>query len=246
MERDDRSPVATFYVTTPLDGGGVVDLPEAAAHHARVKRLEIGDHVQLTNGRGTIALAALRSLDKKRATAAVESVRHVGRPSDVHVRVPIGDRDRMLTLAEKATELGVTSWQAVRFRRSMSVTPRGEGAAFAEKVEARMISALEQSGGAWLPTRLPDCGVESIDADGSASRVLLDRAGQPILRLAMLPAMVLLFGPEGGLEPAEREFLIANGWQLATLAENTLRFETAGIAAIAVVRALRLANPRQE
>jgi 16S rRNA (uracil1498-N3)-methyltransferase len=242
VERDDRPPVATFYVTVPLEGGAVLELTEAAAHHARVKRLEVRDRVQLTNGRGSLAVAELRSLDRKRATAYVELGRHVARPSDVHVRVPIGDRDRMLLLAEKATELGITTWQAVRFRRSLSVSPRGEGESFGEKVEARMIAALEQSGGAWLPGRLADCGVDAIDVNGAASRVLLDPAGQPLLRLALAPAMALLFGPEGGLEPTEREFLLANGWQLASLAENTLRFETAGIAAVSVARALRLAN----
>jgi 16S rRNA (uracil1498-N3)-methyltransferase len=242
VERDDRPPVATFYVTSPLVVAETVELSEAAAHHARVKRLDVNDRVQLTNGQGSLAVGALQSLDKKRARVRVELVRHVSRPSDLHLRVPIGDRDRMLMLAEKATELGITTWQAVRFHRSQSVSPRGEGASFGEKVEARMIAALEQSGGAWLPARLPDCGVDGIDVSGAASRLLLHREGQPLLKVAVSPAMAVLFGPEGGVEAAEREFLLANGWQLASLAENVLRFETAGIAAIAVVRALRLAN----
>jgi 16S rRNA (uracil1498-N3)-methyltransferase len=242
VERDARPPVATFYCASPLVSGDSVELSDTAAHHARVKRLKVGDAVQLTDGRGSVAIGDLSSLDKRRATVSIQSVGQVSASPAIHVRVPIGDRDRMLLLAEKAAELGVASWQAVRFRRSMSVSPRGEGGAFAAKIEARMISALEQSGGAWLPRRLSDCGVENIDAESGASRILLDRDGEPVLRVADAAPTTLLFGPEGGLEPDEREVLKANGWRLARLAEATLRFETAGIAAIAVVRAAQLAN----
>ena len=49
---------------------------------------------------------------------------------------------------------------------------------------------------------------------------------------------VLLFGPEGGFASAEIERLTEAGWQRASLGDTTLRFETAGIAAVAVCRAL--------
>jgi 16S rRNA (uracil1498-N3)-methyltransferase len=241
VERDDRSAVATFYSASPLTANGI-ELSESAVHHARVKRLVAGDVIQLTDGQGTLATGRLATLDKRRANVTIESAQHVAAPAGIHLRVPVGDRDRMLLLAEKATELGVASWQAVRFRRSMSVSRRGEGAAFGAKLEARMISALEQSGGAWLPRRLADADVDAIDVPASASRVLLDCDGEPLLRLAGASEMALVFGPEGGLESAERASLIANGWQPATLATSTLRFETAGIAALAVVRAAQLAH----
>jgi 16S rRNA (uracil1498-N3)-methyltransferase len=242
VDRDARPPVATFYSASPLDRGDTIELSESAAHHARVKRLALGDAIQLTDGQGSVAIGDLSLLDKRRATVAVASTRRVPASPPIHLRVPVGDRDRMLLLAEKAAELGVATWQAVRFRRSLSVSPRGEGDAFGAKIEARMIAALEQSGGAWLPRRLADCAVEEIDVGDDVNRILLDRDGEALLRVANARSSALLFGPEGGLEPAERELLQANGWRPARLAENTLRFETAGIAAIAVVRAAQLAN----
>lgn len=241
MERDDRSAVATFYSTSPLRAPSAIELSESAAHHARVKRLVAGDLIRLTDGQGTLAAGRLATLDKRHASVEIDSTQRIDAPAGIHLRVPIGDRDRMLMLAEKATELGAASWQAVRFRRSMSVSPRGEGDAFAAKVEARMISALEQSGGAWLPRRLGDAETDAIDVPVSATRILLDRAGTPLLRLAGTSEMVLVFGPEGGLEPDEHASLIANGWQPATLAPGTLRFETAGIAALSVMCAAQLA-----
>jgi 16S rRNA (uracil1498-N3)-methyltransferase len=147
----------------------------------------------------------------------------------------------MLWLAEKATELGVASWQAVRFHRSHSVSPRGEGPAFAAKVRARMVSALEQSGGAWLPTVLADVDVESIRAESDTVHLVLDASGPPIVNVVGERSgdggSVILVGPEGGIEGTELAALTAAGWRVASLGATTLRFETAGIAAIAVLRA---------
>jgi 16S rRNA (uracil1498-N3)-methyltransferase len=147
----------------------------------------------------------------------------------------------MLWLAEKAAEFGVASWQAVRFQRSSSVSPRGEGETFHTKVRARMIGALEQSGGAWLPSLLSDATLGTVAASPSESRILLDREGAPLASLLELPALgapVILFGPEGGLESNEVSELVEAGWRRASVAATTLRFETAGLAAVAVCRAL--------
>jgi 16S rRNA (uracil1498-N3)-methyltransferase len=106
-----------------------------------------------------------------------------------------------------------------------------------------MLSALEQSGGAWLPTLLPDALPDSIVRDSGDFGVLLDVAGEPLVRidgLSTAPSPVILFGPEGGLDASERDQLIEQGWRLARLASNTLRFETAGIAAVAVCRNLHM------
>jgi 16S rRNA (uracil1498-N3)-methyltransferase len=51
---------------------------------------------------------------------------------------------------------------------------------------------------------------------------------------------LLLVGPEGGIEPPELSALIGAGWRTASLASTMLRFETAGVAGIAVVRAAQL------
>lgn len=241
MERDDRSPVATFLADAPPRVGETTTLGEEAAHHARVKRLEVGDAIRLVDGKGHVGLGAIDAIRKGSVDVGVTQAESIPSQPAIHLRVPVGDRDRMLWLAEKATELGVATWQAVRYRRSASVSPRGDGAAFAEKVRARMVSALEQSGGAWLPTLLPDATVENIARTPGDLPLMLDVGGDALATIGGLSAManpVITFGPEGGLEAQERDALIAAGWRPVSLATNTLRFETAGIAAVAVCRNL--------
>jgi 16S rRNA (uracil1498-N3)-methyltransferase len=243
VERDDRAAVVvgTFFADDAFAAGTAATLGEDAAHHARVKRLQVGDVVRLTSGAGQIATGSIAAIDRASIAVAVENVAAVPRRSEIHLCVPIADRDRMLWLAEKATELGVTSWRAVRFRRSMSVSPRGEGPQFAKKIRARMISALEQSGGAWLPEAFPDAGVESLAANAMGRRILLDVGGAPLLSTLEGQeslAVSIVLGPEGGFEKDEMALLVESGWVPAALGDTTLRFETAGIAVVAIVRAM--------
>ena len=243
MEHDDRSTVATFFNNVVPDAQTVATLGESAAHHARVKRLEISDSVRIVDGVGRVGTGAIVALERGVLQVAMDLVQEIPRQSPLHLRFPIADRDRMLLLAEKATELGITTWQAVRFRRSNSVSPRGEGPGFAEKVRARMSAAIEQSGDAWLPEILPDVSEAELSFGPSELPILLDVGGEPLASTLTLPGRsspVILFGPEGGLEAAERASLVKRGWQPARVAYSTLRFETAGIAAIAVCRNLHM------
>ena len=241
MDRSSRASIATFYAPGAWERRVVLD--DAAAHHAAVRRLAVGDVVRLTSGDGRRAHGRIEMLTKRELAiecdvATTDLVR--ARPY-VELWAPVGDRDRMLFLAEKAVELGVSAWRTVIYRRSKSVTPRGEGEAFRQKLRTRMISALEQCGDAWLPELLPECDATvAIPPVATGGAIVLDERGLPmsdILAAAHAP-VVLALGPEGGFEPGERDAFEDAGWRGASLGSNVLRFETAAIAALALTRAL--------
>lgn len=241
-DRGARLTVASFVAGAPIpDGTPAVALGEDAAHHARVRRLAEGDPVTVRDGRGGVADGLVRRVARAALDVDVTAVRRVTRPAPVHLLAPVGDRDRMLWLAEKAVELGVASWRAVLWHRSRSVSPRGEGEAFAAKVRARMAQALAQSEGAWLPDILPDAAPDGAAAEAAGARLVLDadgasfgvRPGEPAPR-----AVTLALGPEGGLEPDELGLLDAAGFRRVRLPGNILRFETAGAVGVAFARAL--------
>jgi 16S rRNA (uracil1498-N3)-methyltransferase len=104
-----------------------------------------------------------------------------------------------------------------------------------------MIGALEQSGGAWLPEisreiQLADALVRSNGADGG--RFLLEHGGSPLL-LQRPRAADVMVGPEGGIEDDERANIIEqHDWLPVSLGDTTLRFETAGVIAAGMLRAL--------
>jgi 16S rRNA (uracil1498-N3)-methyltransferase len=236
VERPDRSGVAHFFAPEEYRAGASFTLSEEAAHHIRVARLSVGVRVGLVNGVGGLAGGTLIKNSKTYALVDVDWVESVPRPPGIHLLAPIGDRDRMLLLAEKAVEIGVSSWRPVLWRRSKSVSPRGEGPGFTAKLRSRMISALLQSRGAWLPDLFPDALPDrAAVAASEGTRILLDAEGEPIIDVALSGPVSLAIGPEGGLDPAERTQFVEAGFLPASLGANILRFETAGILAAGIV-----------
>ena len=73
----------------------------------------------------------------------------------------------------------------------------------------------------------------------AGERLLLDASGEAIRAVLQTldPPVTIALGPEGGLTEEERALFIRGGWRLVSLGANVLRFETAGIAALAIVRA---------
>jgi 16S rRNA (uracil1498-N3)-methyltransferase len=245
VERTDRGPVATFFATDTLTVGGTVKLSGEAAHHIRVARVGIGECVALRDGAGRAALGTLVKVSKSSALVDITETSELARPAPIHLLAPVADRDRMLWLAEKVTELGATSWRPVMWRRSKSVSPRGEGPTFQAKVRARMTSALIQSGGGWLPDVFPESTIErAVAAAPLGTRLLLAKDGEHIVGVPMRAPVTIALGPEGGMEPSERNALIGAAFLPVKLGESTLRFETAGVAAVAIAAA-SLALSRQ-
>jgi 16S rRNA (uracil1498-N3)-methyltransferase len=239
VECADRTAVATFFAAEDsFTVGGTVTLSDEAAHHIRVARVGIGECVALRNGAGKAAVGVLVKASRSSALVDVTDISELARPAAIHLLAPVADRDRMLWLAEKAMELGVTSWRPVVWRRSKSVSPRGEGATFQAKVKARMISALLQSGGGWLPDIFPEATIDrAIAATPLGTRVLLAKDGEPMAGVPMRSPVTIALGPEGGIEPAERDVFLGAAFLPVKLTQSTLRFETAGVAAVAIAAA---------
>jgi 16S rRNA (uracil1498-N3)-methyltransferase len=82
-----------------------------------------------------------------------------------------------------------------------------------------------------------------VNAPAAGSRFVLDASGQPIGRASFTAPVMLAVGPEGGIEPDELERLRGARFRPVSLGANVLRFETAAIAALAIVRAALADSP---
>ena len=235
----------TFFLDESLAERGAIRLDEAAAQHARARRVQTGDAARVLNGRGQIAAGLITSIDRKLVDVEVRSLHSIPQPTPLDVIVPVADRDRLLTAAEKCAELQVTSWRPAMFTRSHSVNPRGEGPKFRDKVLARMRAALEQSGGAWLPEVHAESSVEEAlrAVPATSARFVLHADGSALPVSKVNGPVAFVVGPEGGYEPSELELAASLQWTPVALGATTLRFETAIIAGAAVVRTLQTEVP---
>lgn len=240
MERTDRAAAVTFFSTDTFSPGQPVTLGDDAAQHARVLRIGSGERVELRDGRGNAASGTLGRVAKRSLSVDVDEIWQLADLPPVHMLVPVADRDRMLYLAEKCTEFGATSWRPVMWRRSRSVGPAGDGPAFQSRLKGRMIAALTQSGGGWLPEIHPSAPLtRAIAAAPEGTRVLLDAAAdRSLISSDVTSPVTIAVGPEGGLDPKERDEIIEGGFVPASLVGGTLRFETAGMAGLAIARSM--------
>ena len=232
----------TLFHAQSVASGQSLRLSDEQARHVRVRRAAVGDALRLVDGRGHIATGRISAIGKHSVDVDVGDMKEVAKPMPLEVLVPVADRDRMLLAAEKCVELQVTGWRPVFYARSRSVSPRGEGPRFREKVQARMQSALEQSGGAWMPVVHEDAewldALRSVPSDWD--RILFDASGEPFRGQNTSVPTSFAVGPEGGLESGEVAAARDAAWRPASLAGSILRFETAVIAAAAVIRATQL------
>ena len=232
MTQADR---AAFFIEDPVAVGAQVALSIADAQHISVLRLGVGERVGLRDGVGGTASGTLVRLGRKNALVEVDRAIQAARPRPIHLLVPVADRDRMLWLAEKAAELNVTSWRPVLWQRSRSVSPRGDGPTFRNKVRSRMIAALLQSRSAWLPEIFPEATIDrAIAAAPEGGRVVLDADGSPFGGIELAEPIVIAVGPEGGFEESELVDLGAAGFRAVSIGDSILRFETAAIAGVSV------------
>ncbi len=226
----------------PDAAGRLVELPDAAAHHAtRVLRLAIGDALTLFTGAGGEYAATLIAADRRAATVRIDAFDPVERESALAVTLAQGvaANDAMDYAIRKAVELGVAAIQPLVTERSAPL-PAGDRA---DKRLAHwrqvVVAACEQCGRNRVPDVAPARSIGEWLAAWSGPGFLLAPDGMTSLSAIGAPAAppALLVGPEGGCTARETDAATACGFTKLRLGPRILRTETAGVAALAVLQA---------
>ncbi|MEW2583956.1 16S rRNA (uracil(1498)-N(3))-methyltransferase [Streptomyces virginiae] len=239
---------APVFVVEEVPAGAefVLDGPEGR-HAVSVKRLNPGEQVVLTDGRGGWAEAVVKAAEGK--DRLVVAVAAAGREEEPAVRItvvqalPKGDRGELAV--ETMTETGVDAivpWQASRCITQW----RGDRGA---KSLAKWRATAREAGKQSRRVRFPEVAeamstkqVAALLAGADLAMVLHEDRDTPsqALATAELPAsgsVVLVVGPEGGVSPEELEVFAAAGAHPYRLGRSVLRTSTAGTAAAAVLLA---------
>lgn len=237
-----------FYTPEPESG----QLPDDEAQHAlRVLRLQVGDELNLMDGKGVFYHAVITEATNHRCRYRIDETlpqqpEWIG---TIHLAVaPTKNMDRMEWLAEKATEIGCDRFSLLDCRFSERRVVKSE------RLQKILVSAMKQSHKAWLPLldeimpfqkfiMRPDLPAQRFIAHCYEGESVGEEQGsRPPFLLDVLqphtPALVLI-GPEGDFSIDEVHAAESAGFRSISLGTSRLRTETAALAA---VHMMRLAN----
>jgi 16S rRNA (uracil1498-N3)-methyltransferase len=234
---------ARLFVTSPLAEGAAVELGPEQAHYLRnVMRLGDGDAVALFNGSDGEFRARIQSFGKRTAHLLVEErLRAQQAEADLWLVFAPIKRARIDYLVEKATELGASALVPVITRHTHVERLN------LDRLRAHAIEAAEQSERLTVPRIEEPRALDEVLAAWDASRriMLCDESGTaPPASVALAnqnaAAWAVLIGPEGGFAETELDALRKLPFvSPVSLGPRILRADTAALAGLAVLQALR-------
>ena len=233
---------AALFLCDDLSGDELELAGPEGRHAATVRRVKVGEQVDLADGRGTRAHCTVLSLGQDVVRLRVQS-RHVEpEPSPRLVLVQaLAKGDRGELAVELATEVGVdevlpwsaerciVKWEGARGEKSMS-----RWASTAREAGKQSRRARHPVVSHWVSTE------ELLVRVSSTPTLLLHESATTPLASVTLPEtgdLLLVVGPEGGVTDREVDVLTAAGAVPVRLGSSVVRTSTAGAAAIAVVSA---------
>lgn len=216
------------------------DYADEIKHMNKVLRLQAGQKIGISNGRGLIASAEILKITRELAIFKIIELKNFLPSIRLHLFLAPLKGPKMDWLIEKITELGVTTLQPVITEFTVA---NNESSERADRWLRIAKSAVKQSGSGLIPNI---CAPQSLQGAISkthpnAKKIFLhiDSAPTKLLKNAVGQKQIaqdlyLLIGPEGGFSDAEAELLKKSGWEMASLGSTILRGETAAIVASAI------------
>ncbi len=225
-----------FFHNTGLISGEISLEEDTARHIVQVLRMDTGEQILLTDGKGKSAVATIVKTEKKKCTVSIADItEHQPRSPHLHLAIAFTkNNSRNEWLLEKITELGVhtitplitarTERERIRYDRWTSI----------------LVSAMIQSQQFHLPV---------LNESAALSKVLQERIAVPQKMIAHCIATkirrpmsqvltadketLILIGPEGDFTEDEVNLSLEKGCTPIVMGATRLRTETAAMAASA-------------
>ncbi|HMZ99666.1 MAG TPA: 16S rRNA (uracil(1498)-N(3))-methyltransferase [Ferruginibacter sp.] len=227
-----------FYKEDIAAGAEQVILDEDTSKHiVQVLRMQNGEQLQLTDGKGNLFTGVITDNNRKRCAVAILQTTNL-QPQTRKISIAISllkNTSRFEWFLEKATEIGVSEIIPL-------VCARTEKTAFKyDRMKSILVSAMLQSQQCWLP-RLhePAKFSELVPAALQQQKLIAhcEETGEKKQLSTLQPfsaSTIILIGPEGDFTPEEVQLALENNFSAVALGNTRLRTETAGVVAASLL-----------
>jgi 16S rRNA (uracil1498-N3)-methyltransferase len=222
-------------------------LDREEAHHVKnVLRMGIGEVLHVSDGFHFLYRTRIANYTEGEVLCSIREKVTLSRPPGPEVTLlqSIPKGKRLEWLIQKCTEVGVSEVMPVLMQRSVRTPAADKADAWTQRCRRIAHEAAKQCGRLEIPlVQEPSTLEEAIKkVEGHSLRIFLyeqeeKRSLRDLRRAQPNPNRIaLVVGPEGGITREEVELLSAHGFVPATLGDQILRTETAGILSVALVR----------
>lgn len=224
-----------FYKEDITADDTIVVLDEDTSKHVvQVLRMENGEQLKLTDGKGNIFTCTVTDNHRKRcAVSIIDRLKTEDQRSKISIAIsPVKNNSRFEWFLEKATEIGVTEIIPLVCERTEKQQLK------TERLSGILISAMLQSQQAWLPVlsegkKFTDL-IKEKAADTSLQKFIAhceEDKKSLLSEISLSQNSLILIGPEGDFTHKEIELALQSRFEPVSLGETRLRTETAGMVA---------------
>lgn len=224
-------PHARYYTPHPLRHGDFVTLtPEEEKHLLKVMRTQIGDLVELVDGKGSLAKAVLISSHKLK----IEEI-YFEKPLETQLIVAqaLPKASRLDFIVEKGTELGMSELWLFPGERSEK---KEVSETLLHRLESIVISSLKQCGRLYLPKILikPSLKLWKAPLQYPSFFGDVDPTAPPLLKAWDKDSLIFFIGPESGFSHNEDKLLKEFHSKGVKLHNQILRTDTASLCFLSI------------
>ena len=225
--------------------GNLVQLDESNSKHiVQVLRMEEGEKLNLTDGRGNLFVAAITKADKKKCSVNIVSTEKIPSPErKISICISLlKNSNRFEWFLEKATEIGIDEIIPLLCKRTEKQNFR------LDRMQQILISAMIQSKQCWMPSLHEPVKFNSLfdtDKPNSFQQKFIahcipeEKRDLADLLNSNLASQIILIGPEGDFTADEIEKARQHHFIPVSLGETRLRSESAGIVAATLMKLSR-------
>ena len=215
---------------------------EESKHCVRVLRMEVGDELHITDGKGNMHRCKVVDNNVKRCVVEVVESEAEYQKMEYELTVAIAPTkiiDRFEWFLEKSTEVGISEIYPIECdhseRRQLKL----------DREQKVVTSAVKQSLKAYHPVLHPLTSVRDVIAMPFEGAKFIAHCNSELGEREYLGRLLkkgektlILIGPEGDFSPEEITFALQNGFKPITLGDQRLRTETAAVVATVMVSTL--------
>jgi len=230
-----RIMVLPFFCIESLKDSSLILSEDTSKHIIQVLRMQKGEKVLLTDGKGKKAEAEIVDDNRKRCAVKIIATEiEKERQHKVAIAISlIKNASRFEWFLEKATEIGVNEIIPLICERTEKEKFRFD------RMQNILISAMVQSQQTWLPVLHEPTDFKKIISETNYQQKFiahcLEEKKQQLSSVNNHFSSIILIGPEGDFAPKEIGLALQNNFQPVALGETRLRTETAGLVAAALL-----------